>query len=308
MPFSFSQVEVNYLASGKRLSRTSNNLTSLSPDEFWSAFDDYLALQQALSDHPDLMLETGDNKPTNGIGSTIRFEYKGSLTRETLVVYDSQKRIWKINIPEANSFFSFYELTIRVYPMSDGSQGSEVTFTLDFALQEQEENERTKFLQIIATAPERRVEEFNNFILERDGLRCSFEVDVYCPAEQLWAIIGNWEDISWVQHAIDVRMIPVSGRRVFFPQNKILEENLIYASDAEKLLVYEVTKSVMPVSLYRGTITLSEINSQLTKVQYNNVFIPQKGQNPQQVKAEIEKSFQERFSWFQNEFDTSSLS
>ncbi|MEG4871445.1 hypothetical protein QUA89_22225 [Microcoleus sp. F10-B4] len=44
MPFSFSQVEVDYLASGKRLSRTSNNLTSLSPDEFWSAFDDDLAL------------------------------------------------------------------------------------------------------------------------------------------------------------------------------------------------------------------------------------------------------------------------
>ncbi|MEG4842358.1 hypothetical protein [Microcoleus sp. B9-D4] len=68
MPFSFSQVEVDYLASAKRLSRTSNNLTLLSPDEFWSVFDDYLTLQQGLSDPPNIILETGDNQPTNGIG------------------------------------------------------------------------------------------------------------------------------------------------------------------------------------------------------------------------------------------------
>ncbi len=212
MPFSFTSVQFADLISGKRPSLTADKVTPLSPERFWSAFDDYLILQQSLSDHPDVILETGDNRPANGVGATIRFEYENSITRETLIIYDPQKRIWKIKLPDANSIFSFYELAIRVYPMSDGSEGSEVTLTLDFAVQGNNAEERAKNLQVLANLPEhQRVTEINNFILTRDGLRSSFETDIYCPVEKLWAIIGTWEDVSWVQHALDVRMLPGGG-------------------------------------------------------------------------------------------------
>lgn len=307
--FSFSSIQFANLIAGKRLSLTADKFTPLSPDKFWSAFDDYLTLQQALSGHPDVILETGDNQPANGVGATIRFEYENSITRETLIIYDPQKRIWKIKLPEANSIFSFYELTIRVYPISDVGEGSEVTLTLDFSVQGNNAEERAKNLQLLANLPEyQRVNEINNFILQRDGLRSSFEVDIYCPAEKLWAIIGTWEDVSWVQHSLDVRMLTGGGRRIIFPQNQILEENLIYADDAEKTLVYEVTKSIMPVILYQGTIKLYAIDSQSTNVQYNNVYLPKEGLEPQQVKAGMDRSFKERFDWLHKQFYFRSLS
>jgi hypothetical protein len=63
----------------------------------------------------------------------------------------------------------------------------------------------------------------------------------------------------------------------------------------------------MPVILYRGTIRLSAIDSQSTKVQYKNVYLPKEGLDPQQVKAGMDKSFQARFDWLQKEFDTRSI-
>jgi arachidonate 15-lipoxygenase len=304
MPLLFSPVEVEYLASGKRLSRTSNNLTPLSPKQFWSAFDDYLTVQQALSGHPDVVLETDNGKPANGVGATIRFDYKGMLTRETLVVYDKDKHIWKINLPEPNSVFSFYEATARVYPASDGGDGSEVTLTIDFSLQGKNAEERTNILHIMANSSQpQRIEELNTFVLERDGLRCSFEIDVHCPSDKLWAVIGNWEDVSWVQYATDVRMIPIDGRKVFFPHNNIVEERLVYASDADRELVYEVSKSAMDVSLYRGTVKLEPVDANVTKVKYNNVFLPKDRKDSHQVQAQIEKTFKDRFKWFQAQFD-----
>lgn len=304
MPLIFSPVEVEYIASGKRLSRTSNNLTPLSPKQFWSAFDDYLTVQQSLSSHPDVVLETDNGKPANGVGATIQFEYKGMLTRETLVVYDREKYMWKINLPEPNSVFSFYEATVRVYPASDGSDGSEVTLTIDFAIQGKNAEERTNILQMMANSPQpQRIEELNTFILQRDGLRSSFEIDVHCPANKLWSVIGNWEDVSWVQYAMDVRMLPIDGRKIFFPGNNFTEERLIYASDADRELVYEVRKSAMPVSLYRGTVKLDEVDANITKVKYDNVFLVKEGQNSHQVQEQIEKLFQDRLKWFQAQFD-----
>ena len=156
--------------------------------------------------------------------------------------------------------------------MSDGNEGSEVTLTLNFAIQGNNAEERTKNLQVLANLPEhQRVNEINNFILVRDGLRSSFEVDIYCPIEELWAIIGTWENVSWVMHALDVRMLSGGGRQVSFHKDQTLEENLIYADDSEKTSVYEVTKSRMPVILYRGTIKLSAIDSKSTKILYHNV-------------------------------------
>jgi hypothetical protein len=98
-------------------------------------------------------------------------------------------------------------------------------------------------------------------------------------------------------------MVPVAGRQVIFP-NHTLEEQLVCADDAERILVYEVTKSTLPVSLYRGTVKLSEVSPGVTKVNYDSVFIPVEGKYLQQVPAEIEQIFKARFEWFKSKFNT----
>ena len=302
MPLDFSPVEIDYLAAGKRLSRTSTNKTPLSPKKFWSAFDDYLTLQQALSGHPNTQLET--DKPANGVGATVGFEYRGSITRETLVVYDIEKYIWKIALSEPNSVFSFYEASIRVFPSSDESEGAEVTFTIDFAFQGKTPEERLQVLQVMANSPQpQRIKEIDNFILQRDGLRCSFEVDLNYPADKLWAVVGNWEDISWVQYATDVKMMPGAGRQIIFPSTT-LEEDLVYADDAERILVYELTKTTLPVSLYRGIVKINEVSPGATKMNYDNLFIPLEGKEPQELQSEMEQTFKARFEWFKSKFNT----
>jgi hypothetical protein len=66
-----------------------------------------------------------------------------------------------------------------------------------------------------------------------------------------------------------------------------------------------MTKSAsMPVNLYRGTVKLTKVNAEVTKVNYDNIFIPQEGVDAQQLKANIEKTFNQRFEWIKSKFDT----
>ncbi|WP_017720402.1 sigma-70 family RNA polymerase sigma factor [Kamptonema formosum] len=111
------------------------------------------------------------------------------------------------------------------------------------------------------------------------------------------------EEKSQGNGGVELRMVPVAGRQVIFP-NHTLEEQLVCADDAERILVYEVTKSTLPVSLYRGTVKLSEVSPGVTKVNYDSVFIPVGGKDRQQVPAEIEQIFKARFEWFKSKFNT----
>ncbi|MBD2354181.1 SRPBCC family protein [Tolypothrix sp. FACHB-123] len=282
---------------GKRVSRTNVQRVPLSVEQFWSAFDDYLHLQKVFGGHQDTELEPG---PINDVGAIIRFEFMGSITRERLVVKDSQNHIWKIDIPEPNALFSFYEATVKVYDTGDGT---EVSLTMEVVMLSENREERAKALSILEKYLPTRIPELSNFVLQRDGLRCLFEFDVHYPIAKLWAVIGNWQDVSWVQYATGVKMGANNIRQIIFPKG-VLDESLVHISDAERKLVYEVTKSAMPVKLYRGTVQLFEVNNAVTKVRYDNVFLPVDGQNPQQVKEGIEKSFNLRFDWFKSKFDT----
>jgi arachidonate 5-lipoxygenase len=287
----------DHLEFGKRLSRTNVQTVPLSVDQFWSAFDDYLSLQKVLGGHQDTELEPG---PENDVGAIIRFEFMGSITRERLVVKDSHNHIWKIDIPEPNALFTFYEATVKVYKTGDRTEAS---LTMDFVLRSENREERAKALNILEKYLPTRIPEVTNFVLQRDGLRSSFEVDVHYPVDKLWAVIGNWQDVSWVQYATGVKMGPGNKRQIIFP-NAVLEESLVSISDEERKLVYEVTESAMPVKVYRGTVQLSEVNTEVTKVNYDNVFVPKDGLDAQQVKADIEKMFNGRFDWFKSKFDT----
>jgi hypothetical protein len=64
----------------------------------------------------------------------------------------------------------------------------------------------------------------------------------------------------------------------------------------------------MPVILYQGAIKLSAIDSQSTNVQYNKIYLPKEGPDPQQVKARTDRNFKERFEGLQKPFDSRSIS
>lgn len=286
---------------GKRVSRTNVQKIPLSVNQFWSGFDDYLSLQKVLGAHENTELETGDGKPENGVGAIIRFDFMGGITREQLVVKDDQNHVWKIDIPEPNVLFTFYEATARVY---DTETGPEASLTFDVVMRSENREERAKALEIMEHFLPTRIPEVTNFVLRRDGIKCSFEFDVHCPVDKLWAVVGNWQDVSWVQYATGVNMGPGNKREIVFPKG-VVEETLVSRSDEERTLVYEMTKSAsMPVNLYRGTVKLTKVNADVTKVNYDNIFIPQEGVDAQQLKATIEKTFNQRFDWIKSKFDT----
>ncbi|MBD1902797.1 SRPBCC family protein [Trichocoleus sp. DQ-A3] len=287
---------------GKHVSRTSVQKIPLSVNQFWSGFDDYLSLQKVLGAHENTELETDNGKPQNGVGAIIRFEFGGGITRERLVVKDDQNHVWKIEIPEPNVLFTFYEATARVY---DTETGPEASLTFDVVMRSENREERAKALEIMEHFLPTRIPEVTNFVLKRDGIKCSFEFDVHCPVDKLWAVVGNWQDVSWVQYATGVNMGPGNKRQILFPNGGVVEETLVSRSDEERTLVYEMTKSVsMPVNLYRGTVKLTKVNAEVTKVNYDNIFIPQEGVDAQQLKANIEKMFNQRFEWIKSQFDT----
>ncbi|MFE1744566.1 lipoxygenase family protein [Coleofasciculus sp. H7-2] len=286
---------------GKRVSRTNVQKIPISVNQFWSGFDDYLSLQKVLGAHENTKLETDNGKPQNGVGAIIRFDFMGGITRERLILKDDQNHVWKIDIPEPNVLFTFYEATARVY---DTETGPEASLTFDVVMRSEKQEERAKSLEIMEHFLPTRIPEVVNFVLKRDGIKCSFEFDVHCPVDKLWAVVGNWQDVSWVQYATGVNMGPGNKREIVFPKG-VVEETLVSRSDEERTLVYEMTKSAsMPVNLYRGTVKLSAVNAEVTKVNYDNIFIPQKGVDGQQLKANIEKMFNQRFEWIKSEFDT----
>ncbi|MEP0883267.1 SRPBCC family protein [Trichocoleus sp. ST-U3] len=287
---------------GKHVSRTNVQKIPISVNQFWSGFDDYLSLQKVLGAHENTELETGDGKPENGVGAIIRFEFGGGITRERLVVKDDQTHVWKIDIPEPNVLFTFYEATARVY---DTETGPEVSLTMEVVMRSENREDRAKALKIMENFLPTRIPEVTNFILRRDGIKCSFEFDVHCPVDKLWAVVGNWQDVSWVQYATGVKIEPDNKRQILFPNGGVVEESLVSCSNEERTLAYEMTKSAsMPINLYRATVKLSEVNAEVTKVNYENIFIPEEGQDAQQLKASIEKMFNQRFEWVKSQFDT----
>lgn len=278
----------------------------ISIDHCWSAFDDYLDFQTRLARHEDTRLEPG---PANGPGAIISFKYQGTRTYETLLIKDDCKKIWKINIPRPNETFSFYEATIKLLEgETEGEQ--EIEAQLDGVLIEKDDEKRKSLInQLAAVGLNGRIREIVDVVLERDGLRQKHEFIIKCPLEDLWKVVGNWNDVSWVVGATGVelhtgflnptRTIKLeNGGEVFEYQKEL--------SDEDHKLIYVVERStgINPIQLYKGTLQLETPCAKpgTVNVKYDIVFIPKEGIKPDVALEALDKDMKRRFAFLQKQF------
>ncbi len=272
--------------------------TTLSAPQWWSGFDDYLALQRILANHDDTRLDP--SKPANGIGATITFAFMGGTTGEVLIEKDDVRYVWRIQMPEQNALFSYYVGTARVE--SEDETGCDVSYGIDCVLASEDRATRQKIIDQPTPPGPTRVDELARFVLERDGLTSQFTFPVQCAAEKLWAIVGNWADVSWVHGA---RSTEVTGDRrvVIFEDGTRLDERMWSRDDAKKTLVYEPIGNPMPVRMYLGTLSLEATGPSTTQVTYTQRFMPKDGLHGDDVKRGLAAAFRQRFAWIQSRYD-----
>lgn len=274
--------------------------TSLTPAQWWSGFDDYLSLQKVLANHTNTRLETGAGQPANGIGATIAFDFMGGVTREVLVEKDDVSFVWKISMPEPNALFTFYEGTARI-DASDAT-GCDVSYGIDVVLASQDEATRRSIIDQPTPPGPTRVDELARLVLERDGLSNTFTFPVATDIDSLWAVVGNWRDVSWVQGAKEAELSPPDRRTIYFADGSKLSERMWSCDTKTHTLVYEPLDGPMPVRMYLGTLSLQSTGTHKTQVTYKQTFIAKDGMDPVQVKTSLASAFRQRFAWVQQRF------
>jgi hypothetical protein len=288
-------------AFGAVITREFPDRTPLSARQWWSGFDDYFAMQKVLGKHDDTTLDP--SKPQNGIGATISFAYMGGQTREVLDMKDDVNFLWKISIPEANATFSYYQGTARVH--AEDPEGCDVSYAIDFTLTAEDRDVRQALIETPIPKGPSRANEVSRFVLGRDGVRNSFTFPVHAPIETLWAAVGDWNSVSWVQNATGVELLPSGARRVLFAGGTEMEETPVSIDATTHTLVYEVNAPArMPVRMYHGTVHLEATGPSTTQVTYTQLFIAKDELDPQVVRKALATSFCARFAWIQQAFDT----
>lgn len=125
------QEKYNY---GQEISIKVEELVPLTKQQFWSAFDDYLELQKAISGHDDLALDTSDGRPANGVAATVFFTSpNGGRTTEILTEKDDVANLWTITVPEPNNLFTRYQGKAAIECVNDDGLIASYTFTVVLA-------------------------------------------------------------------------------------------------------------------------------------------------------------------------------
>ena len=88
-------------------------------------------------------------------------------------------------------------------------------------------------------------------------------VEINAPADKVWAVIGNFQDMSW--HPAIAKVEGNGGndanatRTLTLTSGGTIEEKLIQNDPAKKLYKYEITKvdpKVLPVNNYSSTLSV----------------------------------------------------
>ena len=291
-----SNVDLEY---GRLISQSHGQELPLTVAEFWSGFDDYLALQKALGGHEDTKLLTGGGRPNNGVNAEVAFAFAGGETREVLWQKDDTNHIWVMGLPQPNVMFSYYRATVSVW---QAEQTTKARLTIDGVLVSEKEKERQITLDTLAKFLPTRINEISDLVLQRDGLRMSLKLKLNYSIDDFWKIVSNWSDISWVMGATSMEDLGNDIRRVHFG-DVALEEKLDSATEETHTLVYSVLKSAMPVSMYQGTLRLKCKGDNKLVLYYDSVFLPREGLDRKTVKNAIEQGFSQRLEWMKNKFN-----
>ena len=272
----------------------------LSVEEFWSGFDDYLALQKAFSGHDETHLLLGGGRPKNGVGAEISFSYRGAVTREVLWQKDDLNHVWVMGLPEPNNVFSYYRATVGVW---EGAEGvTRAKLTIDCVLLAEDEEERQRSFALMEHFIPIRIGEICRWVLHRDGIRSRFELEMDYPLEKYWAAITDWNDITWVKDATRVEQLGDDVRQLWFNTGTTLTEKLVSTDENTHTLVYAVLTSPMPAKMYEGTITLKALGPKKTFLTYDGVYLPNDGVDPDQLKAGVDANFNARVEWTKETF------
>lgn len=88
-------------------------------------------------------------------------------------------------------------------------------------------------------------------------------VEINAPVDKVWAVIGNFQDMSW--HPAVAKVEGSGGndasatRTLTLTSGGTIDEKLIQNDSAKKLLKYEITKvdpKVLPVNNYSSTLSV----------------------------------------------------
>ncbi len=271
----------------------------ISVGRFWSAFDEYLPLQAVLGGHRDVKLVTGAGRPNNGVGAEIEFDFEGSATREVLWQKDDTNHVWVMGISAPNAVFSYYRATVGVW---QGSTGARAKLSIDGVLAAKDAGGRAAALALMAQFIPTRLPEISRFVLNRDGLRSHFELDLDFDLERYWSIISDWGNVSWVMGATAVDPLGDDVRRVWFGPAHSLTERLVSTDPATHTLHYSMLTSELPVDMYEGTVTLTKSATGGTHLVYSSVYLVKDGVDGAAAKAAIDKSFEQRVVWMKATF------
>ncbi|BAJ02411.1 SRPBCC family protein [Shewanella violacea] len=291
-----SNVDLEY---GRLISQSHELDIPLTVAEFWSGFDDYLTLQKALGGHEDTKLLTGGGRPNNGVNAEVAFSFAGGETREVLWQKDDTNHVWVMGLPQSNVLFSYYRATVAVW---QAEKTAKAKLTIDGVLVSKDEKERQLTLDTLAKFLPTRINEINDLVLQRDGLRMSLKLKLNYSIEDFWKIVSNWNDISWVMGATSMEDLGDDIRRVHFG-DIALEEKLDSVTEETHTLVYSILKSAMPVSMYKGTLRLKSRGNDKLVLHYDSVFLPREGQDREAVKKGLEQGFAQRLEWMKNKFN-----
>lgn len=129
--------------------------------------------------------------------------------------------------------------------------------------------------------------------LDQNGYRVEAEFEFGSPLDEVWDVISDWSDFSWVLGPISATPLPSKWNR---PTRRLnytsgyTNEVLLDVNDEETSLDYLVFESsVLPYSAYKGSIKLSPNDEKGTTIfTYKAVFYPKVEAEGQRLKADLE--------------------
>jgi carbon monoxide dehydrogenase subunit G len=90
------------------------------------------------------------------------------------------------------------------------------------------------------------------------------KIEIAAPADKVWAVVGNFQDLSWVPGVEKTEGTGGNGpeaKRKLILKNGVIEESLTKYDEASKTISYKIDNvdpKILPVNNYAATISIKE--------------------------------------------------
>ena len=126
--------------------------------------------------------------------------------------------------------------------------------------------------------------------------------DYTFPAASVWAVLGNFGDLSWAGNP-PVEVIgsgPGMIRRLTMPGMAPIDEQLESLDHANRTLSYTIPRGLpMPVTNYAATIRVEDTGAGTSRVRWNATAVPD-GVSAEQAGQIIEGAYGQMLGWLQD--------